>query len=56
MKPVLRYGSLLLLVLTFLDLSSAIAEPVPLQRAVQMALTHSAVAAAASADEQRAYQ
>jgi outer membrane protein TolC len=57
MKPALRYGSLLLLVFAVLDLSSAmLAEPVPLQRAVQMALTRSPVAAAAGADEQRAYQ
>ena len=60
MKAALRLGSRfpsLLFLSAFLLSASTIlaAEPLPLKRAVELALTHSTVAAAASADQQRAF-
>ncbi|MBZ5599207.1 MAG: TolC family protein [Acidobacteriia bacterium] len=47
--------SVLLLVTLFSLAARLAAEPVPLQRVVQLALSHSSTVAAAGADEQRAY-
>jgi outer membrane protein TolC len=60
MKPALGYGSrfffLLFLSPLLLSVSTILAaEPLPLKRAVELALTHSTVSAAASADEERAF-
>jgi outer membrane protein len=45
----------LLLAVLFSTLPRLVAEPVPLKRAVELALTHSTTAAAATADEQRVF-
>src|SRR2546427_12497471 len=60
MKPVSRCAShlpILLLVAAFLlsSVAKLVAEPLPLKRAVELALSHSTTAGAASADEQRAF-
>ncbi|MGA9040705.1 MAG: TolC family protein [Terriglobales bacterium] len=46
---------LLVFFFLFSPIASLFAEPLPLKRAVELALKHSALAAAASADEQRAF-
>src|SRR5579864_433788 len=53
MKPVLRFSICLLFVLPVLA-ASLPAEPLPLKRAVELALSHSATALIARADEQHA--
>ena len=60
MKPVSRCAShlpILLLVAAFLlsSVAKLVAEPLPLKRAVELALSHSTTAGVASADEQRAF-
>jgi outer membrane protein len=57
MKPASRCGSglLLFLIVLFLLSSGLMAEPLPLKRAVELALSHSTTTEAAGADEQRAY-
>jgi len=60
MKPVSRCAShlpILLLVAAFLlsSVAKLLAEPLPLKRAVELALSHSTTAGVASADEQRAF-
>lgn len=60
MKPVSRCAShlpILLLVAAFLlsSVATLVAEPLPLKRAVELALSHSTTAGVASADEQRAF-
>jgi len=58
MKPASRCGSCsaVLACLIYFSLSTTLpAEPVPLKRAVELALSHSSTAAAAAADAQRAY-
>src|SRR5437899_10589526 len=58
MKPASRCGSCSAVVacLIYFSLSTTLlAEPVPLKRAVELALSHSSTAAAAAADAQRAY-
>ncbi len=60
MKPISRCAShlpILLLVAAFLlsSVAKLVAEPLPLKRAVELALSHSTTAGVASADEQRAF-
>jgi outer membrane protein TolC len=59
MKPASRCASrlwlLLLAVFLLSSVARLVAEPVPLKRAVELALSHSTTAAAAGADEQRAF-
>ena len=60
MKPVSRCAShlpILLLVAAFLlsSVATLVAEPLPLKRVVELALSHSTTAGVASADEQRAF-
>lgn len=54
MKPASRVSILLFAIFVF-SLPQLSAEPLPLKRAVELALGHSTTAAAASADEQRAF-
>ena len=52
MKPAVRSASGLVILLVAL---TAVAEPLPLKRAVELALSHSTIAGSAAADEQRAF-
>jgi outer membrane protein len=54
MKSASRFSILLFAVFVF-SLPRLAAEPLPLKRAIELALSHSTTAAAASADEQRAF-
>ena len=52
MKPAIQFAAVFLIALFAL---SAAAEPLPLKRAVELALSHSTTAGSAAADEQRAF-
>jgi outer membrane protein len=56
MKPALRFLILFVAVMSFnAALPTALAEPLPLKRVVELAISHSTVTGATAADEQRAF-